>query len=206
MRCGYTRFPCRGPGRVQLRRVASIPTCDVTAPTVTVESPVNGTTYVVGQLVDTVFTCTDPELRTREGNRLDGQAVDTTRVGTYSVEVFADDNAGNATEAVVTYTVAASAPLTVVTSSGTTALMSALAEVTVFDHDRDPATADQPALVVADSTGNTTTISGCAVPTPATEADAALFLAGQPYRSRTGPAPVAPPPCRPSAVTTTQSP
>lgn|GEM_PF-5632368 len=191
---------------VLLQRVPTISRCDITAPTVTITSPADGATYTVGEYIDTVFTCTDPALRTCDGTPVNGQAADTSRVGTYTVEVFADDTSGNATTARVTYTVAAQSPLTVLPNAETSALMSALAAAITVDLDGDPATPDQPAVSVPVITGPTITVNGCTIPTPATDTDAALLLSGQAYQSRTGPAPAQAPQCRPAAVTTTQRP
>ncbi len=211
---GLYRVNLRGTGPagntvvrfVLLQPVTTLPTCDATPPTIAITSPTQSATYTVGEYVNTTFTCTDPAIRTCEGTTLNGQAADTTQAGTYTIDVFADDDSGNATEASVTYTVLPVSQLTVLPDPAAAGLMAALAGVITTDSDGDLATPEIPALLIPTTTGPTTNINGCTVPTPATPDDALLLLAGQPYQARTGPAPAAAPECRPAAVTTTTRP
>jgi hypothetical protein len=71
-------------------------------------------TYTTGQVVTTVFACTDggSGTATCAGSRPDGSAVDTTTPGTYSFTVDATDFAGNHAQRVASYTVTAPPTIT----------------------------------------------------------------------------------------------
>jgi len=187
--------------------------CDVTAPTITVTSPGPPATSTVGDALTIAYTCADvgsggaaQPAAACEGDLASGDRLDTSRVGTFTVDLFAADAAGNTTTSQVTHTVTAGTPLLVVTDPATAGLMGALSQAILRDLDTDPLTPRTPAFTVATpSIGGTgaLTIRGCTNPTPATTADALLALAGQPYTATTGPAPALTPACRPDSVTTT---
>ena len=80
--------------------------CDVTPPTVSLVSPVNGAHVKQGAEVPVTFSCADTGgsgLASCVGSVANGTLLDTSRLGPVSVTVTAHDNAGN--ETVVTNTV-----------------------------------------------------------------------------------------------------
>ena len=83
---------------------------DVTDPTVTITTPVDGASFVRGSLVAADFGCADTGgslLATCVGDVIDGDAVDTSTVGAKTFTVTATDGAGNETEVTHNYTVTA---------------------------------------------------------------------------------------------------
>jgi hypothetical protein len=80
---------------------------DVTKPTVTISSPVNGATYSVGQGVTIAFTCSDDVggagVQSCVGTQPSGAQLATATGGTKTFTVTATDKAGNAKTASVTY-------------------------------------------------------------------------------------------------------
>ena len=93
-----------------VRIMYSIPSGDGTAPTVTVTSPADGATYLLGQSVTADYACADEAggsgLASCVGTVADGAPLDTSSVGLKSFTATAADNAGNQTEVVHRYTVA----------------------------------------------------------------------------------------------------
>jgi Ca2+-binding RTX toxin-like protein len=80
---------------------------DVTSPTVTIDSPADTATYGRGQAVTVDFTCTDlVGVASCVGDVADGQALDTSALGTFTFTVTSLDTAGNSTQVTSTYTVA----------------------------------------------------------------------------------------------------
>ena len=83
---------------------------DIAAPTVTITSPADGATYVLGQSVAADYACADEAggsgLASCVGTVADGAPLDTSSVGAKSFTVTARDNAGNQAEVVHRYTVA----------------------------------------------------------------------------------------------------
>ena len=80
-------------------------TSDTTPPVVTITSPVDGATYVQGQVVTPAWTATDPDDATSTLTTTAPATVDTSTVGTHTYTVTAVDAAGNSGTASVTYTV-----------------------------------------------------------------------------------------------------
>jgi hypothetical protein len=76
---------------------------DTTPPVVTITSPVDGATYMQGQVVTPAWTATDPDDATLTTTA--PATVDTSTVGTHTYTVTAVDAAGNSGTASVTYTV-----------------------------------------------------------------------------------------------------
>lgn len=87
----------------------SITVQDTLAPTITVTSPGHNVTYTVGQVVTARFSCTDggSGVRSCEGTLADWASVPTDTPGTFTFAVDAQDEVGNPSRAVVTYTVRA---------------------------------------------------------------------------------------------------
>jgi alpha-tubulin suppressor-like RCC1 family protein len=73
--------------------------CDILAPTISVTSPVNGSTYAVGQQVSVAFTCADDTngsgVSQCTADPPAGATLDTSLPGTYDFTVIASDNHGN---------------------------------------------------------------------------------------------------------------
>lgn len=82
---------------------------DLTAPTISIDSPVAEVTYTLGGAVDAGYTCDDEPggsgLATCGGDVADGDPIDTSTVGANSFTVTAADNAGNEATAIVEYRV-----------------------------------------------------------------------------------------------------
>jgi hypothetical protein len=83
---------------------------DVTAPAITLNTPVSGAVYGLGEQVAASYSCADEAggsgLATCTGTVASGAAVDTSSVGDKSFIVTATDNAGNPASKTVTYKVA----------------------------------------------------------------------------------------------------
>ena len=90
---------------------------DETAPTVTVDSPLNGGVYARGEAVVADYSCADETggsgLASCAGPVADGGPVDTSTLGEHSFVVRAKDNAGNEGSATATYTVVDRTPPTI---------------------------------------------------------------------------------------------
>ena len=84
------------------------PPSDTTPPVVTITSPANGATYLLGQVVTPAWTATDPDDASLTTSA--PATVDTSTVGSHTYTVTAADTAGNATTASVTYTVPFASP------------------------------------------------------------------------------------------------
>ncbi len=76
---------------------ASLP--DNTAPSITLTTPADGATYLLGQAVHAAYSCTDEPggsgLASCVGTVANGAAINTSTVGSHSFTVGAADNAGN---------------------------------------------------------------------------------------------------------------
>jgi streptogramin lyase len=87
---------------------------DTTAPTISIISPADGTTFTVGDSVKADFTCADEDagsgLVRCDGTVANGGAIDTSSAGTGSFTVEAEDGAGNTSSTTVHYTVEQPAP------------------------------------------------------------------------------------------------
>jgi hypothetical protein len=72
---------------------------DTTAPTITMTTPSNGTTYLLGQSINADYACHDEDsgsgLASCVGTVANGSPIDTGSVGSKSFTVNAADNAGN---------------------------------------------------------------------------------------------------------------
>lgn len=83
---------------------------DLDAPTITVNTPTEGTVYVLGQTVLADYGCQDEAdgsgLATCEGTIANGSAIDTATAGNKSFTVNTSDNAGNTDSVTVHYKVA----------------------------------------------------------------------------------------------------
>ena len=94
---------------------------DFLAPEVITRAPGNGSEYEVGQSVEVDYECLDEPggsgIRLCDGELQDGQPLDTSRAGTFTVHFWAVDNANNVGEKTVTYTIADRTPPTVSVSS-----------------------------------------------------------------------------------------
>ncbi len=81
---------------------------DVEPPTISITSPVNGSLYTVGQVVNAAYTCADNiAVATCTGDLANGAALDTSVSGPHSFQVTATDAAGNTATSTVGYSVAA---------------------------------------------------------------------------------------------------
>jgi hypothetical protein len=82
---------------------------DDTAPTVTITTPSDGTTFVKGQSVAADYSCQDESggsgLASCIGTIANGDPIDTAAVGSHSFAVTGTDNAGNSATATNSYTV-----------------------------------------------------------------------------------------------------
>ncbi len=80
---------------------------DQTAPTIALNTPANGATFLLNQVVNADFSCTDSlsALASCVGSVLNGSAIDTSSVGSKSFSVNASDNAGNTSSASASYSV-----------------------------------------------------------------------------------------------------
>lgn len=81
---------------------------DITPPTITINSPINGSLYSVGQVVNADFSCADNVgVATCTGTVANGSPVDTSTSGPHSFQVTSTDAAGNTAISTVSYSVAA---------------------------------------------------------------------------------------------------
>jgi hypothetical protein len=108
---GDNRYQVRATdwfGNVGVAQTVSFPT-DATAPSVTVSLPEAGVTVEPGDELTLGFTCSDAlsGVELCEAPVADGEALDTSELGTFEVVVRALDAAGNETRVVRSYTVAA---------------------------------------------------------------------------------------------------
>jgi len=82
---------------------------DQAPPTITITSPADGATYLLGQHVLAAYACADQEggsgVADCDGTAVNGEPVDTSSFGRHTFEVTASDNAGNTASRVVSYTV-----------------------------------------------------------------------------------------------------
>jgi hypothetical protein len=82
---------------------------DATDPTITTTAPPDGASYVLNQVVNADYSCSDPTpgsgLLSCVGEVAEGSAIDTSTVGSHSLTVNAEDNAGNTNSATSNYTV-----------------------------------------------------------------------------------------------------
>jgi dipeptidyl aminopeptidase/acylaminoacyl peptidase len=94
---------------------------DFLAPEVVTRAPGNGSEYEVGQSVEVDYECLDEPggsgILICDGELDDGQPLDTSRAGTFTVQFWAVDNANNVGEKTVTYTVVDRTPPTVSVST-----------------------------------------------------------------------------------------
>jgi hypothetical protein len=82
-------------------------TIDKTNPTPSLTTPVNGSTYVLGSVVNAAYSCTDTNsgIVTCSGTAANGAAIDTASVGSKSFVVTATDLAGRTASVTHNYTV-----------------------------------------------------------------------------------------------------
>ena len=78
---------------------------DMSAPEITLTTPVDGGQYVLGSEVLAEYSCSDPDLATCTGTVASGEPIDTSTIGFKAFEVEASDTNGNATSRTVTYNV-----------------------------------------------------------------------------------------------------
>ncbi|HSL12577.1 MAG TPA: PxKF domain-containing protein [Actinomycetota bacterium] len=78
---------------------------DVSAPEITLTTPVDGGQYLLGSEVLADYSCSDPDLATCEGTVANGAAIDTSTIGFKTFTVEASDTNGNTTSRTVTYNV-----------------------------------------------------------------------------------------------------
>jgi hypothetical protein len=90
-------------------KVAHYTVVDVTAPSISVDTPAAGAQYGLGEQVAAAYSCADEAggsgLASCTGTVGNGEGIDTTSVGQKSFTVEATDNAGNPASKTVTYTV-----------------------------------------------------------------------------------------------------
>ena len=107
---GYELIQC---GFVDERSVSTVfaftPEADLTEPTISIGSPVEGATYTLGQSAYANYSCDDESggsgIASCTGTVANGAAIDTSSVGLKTFSVNAEDNAGNTSSQVVTYSV-----------------------------------------------------------------------------------------------------
>ena len=94
---------------------------DFLAPEVVTRAPGNGSEYEVGQSVEVDYECLDEPggsgIELCDGELQDGQPLDTSQVGTFTVHFWAVDKVGNFGQKQVTYTVVDRTPPTITVSS-----------------------------------------------------------------------------------------
>jgi endonuclease G len=83
------------------------PPPDTTPPTITLTTPVQGATYLLNQVVNAAFSCSDGGSGTSTciGTVANGAAIDTTSLGTKTFTVSATDAVGNLASSTVSYDV-----------------------------------------------------------------------------------------------------
>jgi hypothetical protein len=117
---------------------------DETAPTVEIDSPVNGRVYERGEAVTADYSCADEPggsgLASCAGPVADGAAVDTSTVGEHSFVVNAADNAGNESSAKAIYTVVDRTPPTIALTTPAAGAVYSLGEQVSADY----SCADEP--------------------------------------------------------------
>lgn len=80
---------------------------DIAPPTIAITSPINGSLYNVGQVVNAAYSCSDNVgVTSCVGTKAVGQPVDTSTSGPHSFQVTATDAAGNSAAKTVSYSVA----------------------------------------------------------------------------------------------------
>jgi hypothetical protein len=91
--------------------IGSVEVQDEAGPAITVATPADGATYVLGEQVLADYACTDDGtgggVATCDGPFADGAAIDTSAAGTFTFTVVATDVSGNSTAATTTYAVVA---------------------------------------------------------------------------------------------------
>ncbi|MBI5652889.1 MAG: PxKF domain-containing protein [Chloroflexi bacterium] len=106
---GYGRNGACDIGAFEYNGIPPQPT-DATAPTITLTTPAQGATYLLGQAVTANYTCQDEAggsgLASCVGTVANGANIDTGSVGSKTFTVNARDNAGNPRTHAVTYRVA----------------------------------------------------------------------------------------------------
>jgi hypothetical protein len=117
---------------------------DVTAPEISITTPVEGAEYARDAVVNADYSCTDEPggsaLETCEGDVANGDPIDTTTLGEHTFTVEASDSANNANSRSVTYTVVdTTGPAITVTSPAEGAVYS-VGQVVAADY----ACADEP--------------------------------------------------------------
>ena len=94
---------------------------DFWAPEVIARAPGNGSEYEVGQSVEVDYECLDEPggsgVLLCDGELHDGQPLDTSRAGTFTVRIWTADRANNVGERSITYTVVDRTPPTITVSS-----------------------------------------------------------------------------------------
>lgn len=111
---GVTTVTCTSTDAASNSSTADFEVTVVPRPTVSIASPVNGSTITQGQFVTADFACApDPltTIDTCEGTVADNSAIDTTTPGTKSFTVTATDVLGGVTTSTVGYTVVAPTPV-----------------------------------------------------------------------------------------------
>lgn len=106
---GYTQYACGSNEGSVSGVIAFTPEGDDTAPSITITSPVEAATYLLGQSVTASYSCEDEAggsgLASCTGSVATGAAVDTASVGPKTFTVNAEDNAGNQSTRQVSYQV-----------------------------------------------------------------------------------------------------
>ncbi len=101
-------------GRAEAVKTSAAVQVEITAPSSSITSPVNGATYAKGALVNAAYSCADEAggsgVGSCAGPVANGARIDTQTAGPHTFTVTAQDNAGNSTTKTVTYTVKAPAP------------------------------------------------------------------------------------------------
>jgi hypothetical protein len=112
--------------------MAQTPAADVTPPTISVVTPIDGAVYEQGQPVTASYSCTDETaVATCTGPVASGAAISTATVGSFEFKVNATDSSGNAASVTRQYSVVAptgevggQTPATLVLTLGTPAAFS----------------------------------------------------------------------------------
>jgi DNA-binding beta-propeller fold protein YncE len=88
--------------------IAAVRAPDTQAPTIDLRTPQDGAQYPIGTHVEADYSCADTGgsgVASCDGDVADGEALDTSAVGTFSFTVVARDGAGNETTVTHSYTV-----------------------------------------------------------------------------------------------------